>query len=227
MKNHKISLEGLSVCIGIPSTRDIHPLVVKSMFATQALCMRHGVKCQLAMIVGNASIIWARDEVFDLFLQTGANRLFCIDSDIVWEPEDFMRLLALSQVRNVVCGAYPAKKEPATFYVRYDENKTVDADEYGLLEILGVGLGFTVLTREVVEKISEASPKIYDEITARDLPSIFSLGSLEGKRKGEDMAFFEALTDLGYKVHLDPTINLGHMGHKVYYGKLMDVLGRE
>jgi len=227
MKEHKIGIDNLSVCIGMPSSRNIDPLVVKSMFLTQALCMSHGIPCQLAMIAGNAVVQWARDEVIDLYLQSDANRLFCIDSDIVWEPEDFMRLLALSQKRDIVCAAYPAKKEPATFYIRYDKSGTIEADEYGLLEILGIGLGFTVFQREVIEKISESSPKLYDEISQRELASIFHIGNHKGKRRGEDMSFFESLTDLGYKVHLDPSVELGHIGHKVYRGKIMDVLERE
>ena len=44
---------------------------------------------------------------------------------------------------------------------------------------------------------------------------------------GEDMAFFEDLQKLGYKVHLDPSIELGHIGRKVYTGKIMDLLYKE
>lgn len=227
MKSHNISLDNLSVCIGMPSSRDIHPLVVKSMFLTQGMCIRHGIPCQLAMVAGNAIIQWARDEVMDLYLKTDANRLFCIDSDIIWEPEDFMRMLALSQKRDIVCASYPAKKDNPTFYIRHDKTSTIDADEYGLLEILGIGLGFTIINREVIEKISESSPKLYDEISERAISSIFHVGNHEGNRRGEDMSFFESLIDLGYKVHLDPSIELGHIGTKVYRGKIMDALKRE
>jgi len=227
MKSHKISMDNISVCIGIPSSRDIHPLVVKSMFSTQSMCIKHGIPCQLAMVAGNAIIQWARDEVVDLYLKTDSSKLFCIDSDIIWEPEDFMRLLALSQKRDIVCASYPAKKDNPTFYIRYDKSKTIDADEYGLLEILGIGLGFTVINREVIEKISESSPKLYDEISDREIASIFHVGNYKGSRRGEDMSFFESLIDIGYKVHLDPSIELGHIGTKIYRGKIMDALKRE
>lgn len=226
MKSHKISLDNLSVCIGMPSSRDIHPLVVKSMFSTQSMCIKRGIPCHLAMIAGNAIIQWARDEVIDMYLKTDANRLFCIDSDILWEPEDFMRLLALSQKKDIVCGSYPAKKDQPTFYIRYDESGIIEADEYGLIEILGIGLGFTVIRREVIEKISESSPKLYDEISQRKISSIFKIGEYKGSRRGEDMSFFESLIDLGYKVNLDPSIELGHIGTKIYRGKIMDVLQR-
>lgn len=224
MKKHDISIKDLSVCIGMPSSRGVNPLVVKSMFATQGLCLKLGIPCQLAMVVGNAVVQWARDEVIDLYLQTDANRLFCIDSDIVWNPEDFIRLLALSQKRDIVCATYPAKKDRPTFYIRYDTSKITEADEYGLLEVFGAGLGFTVIRREVIEKISESSPKLYDEITQKEIPAIFEPGEYKGKRRGEDMAFFESLAGLGYKIYLDPSIELGHIGTKIYRGKIIDVL---
>lgn len=223
-KNHNISLDGLSVCIGIPAARDFHPLTVKSLFATQNLCMRRNIPCQLAMVAGNAIVQWARDEVVDLFLGSDANRLFCIDSDMVWEADDFIRLLALSQVKDVVCAAYTAKKDQPTFYIRYDDSKSLVMDEYGLVEVLGVGLGFTVVTRAAVERVLEAVPKLHDEISKKDIASIFHVGSFNGNRRGEDMSFFESLIAAGYKINLDPSITLGHIGVKVYKGRVMDAL---
>jgi hypothetical protein len=35
-------------------------------------------------------------------------------------------------------------------------------------------------------------------------------------RRGEDGAFFDDIRALGHKVWLDPTIELGHVGTKVY-----------
>ena len=220
-----ISLEGLSVCIGIPTTRGFHPLVVKSLIATQRICYVHNIPCEFAVIANNAVIQWARDEVVESFLSTSMQRLFWIDSDIVWEPEDFMRLLALSQKRDIVCASYPAKKdEILTFYIRYDTTKPLETDDCGLVEIKGAGLGFTVISRSAIEKVVANSETVYDEITKRFLPSVFQVGRIGRNRRGEDMSFFEKLTDLGYKINLDPSIRLGHIGDKTYYGRVMDAM---
>ena len=106
----QIDLKGLSVMVGMPAGRDLPGLTVKSLMGTQSLCRDVGVPFQFGMVIGSAVVQWARDEVIDLFLQSNATRLFWIDSDMVWEPEQFMRLLALSQYRDVICAAYPAKK---------------------------------------------------------------------------------------------------------------------
>ena len=223
-----IKLDGLSVMVGIPTTRDFHPWTVKSLLATSNMCQRMGIPCQLGMIAGNAVIQWGRDEVVDIFMQSRANRLFWIDSDMVWKPEDFMRMLALSQVRDVVCATYTAKLDRPTFYVNHERDAPFVYDELGLLEIWGVGLGFTVMRREVIEKLVAQAPRIHDEISDREMAEVFRVGGLDEngrrRRQGEDMGFFNDIRALGYKVWLDPQVDLGHIGTKKYEGSVRDAL---
>lgn len=220
-----IDLAGLSVMVGIPAGRDLPALTVKSLLATQALCIQRQVPFQLGMVVGSAVVQWARDEVVDLFLKSDATRLFWIDSDMVWEPQQFMRLLALSQYRDVICAAYPAKKDQPTFYVNWDKDAGLVQGEYGLLEINGIGLGFTVMSRNVLEQLAREAPKVTDDIAGRELASVFRIGRTEdGRRQGEDMAFFADVRRLGRKVWLDPTVSLGHIGTKTYTGSIQDAL---
>jgi hypothetical protein len=219
-----IDLKGLNVMVGMPAGRDLPALTVKSLLATQSLCRDRQVPFQMGMVIGSSVVQWARDEVVDVFLKSDATRLFLIDSDMVWEPEQFMRLLALSQYREVICAAYPAKVDRPTFYVNWDEKEKLVHGEYGLIEIKGVGLGFTVMHREVVEKLAYEAPRIVDEIAGRDLAAVFRIGQIDGKRQGEDMAFFADIRELGYKVWLDPAVSLGHSGTKVYRGSIQDAL---
>lgn len=218
-----VSLDGLSVIVGMPTSRDLPPLTVKSLLATFAKCRAVSVPCELGMVANCAVITKARDEVVDLFLKSTASRLFWIDSDMVWEPEQFLRLLALSKLRKVVTAAYPAKTDRPTFYVNF-ESGTMQ-DDLGLIPIKGVGLGFTVMDREVVERLAESAPKMFDQVSGISLASIFRADiTPEGYFRGEDMAFFDDIRNLGYVVYLDPYTDLGHVGTKVYTGKIMDAM---
>jgi hypothetical protein len=218
-----IDLKGLSVMIGIPAGRDLPGLTVKSLMRTQALCYSHQVPFQLGMVIGSAVVQWARDEVVDVFLKSDATRLFWIDSDMVWEPDQFMRLLALSQYRDVICGAYPAKKDQPTFYVNYDKDRLAQS-EYGLIEINGIGLGFTVMARHVVEQLVAKADKIVDGTSEREIASVFRIDSVDGKRRGEDMAFFADIRALGHKIWMDPEVSPSHWGSKVYTGSIKNAL---
>lgn len=223
----KASLDGLSVMVGIPAGRDLPVQTVQSLLGTFGLLQTIGVPCQLGMIAGSSVVQWARDEVVDLFLKSTANRLFWIDSDMAWEPEQFMRLVALSTQYEVICATYPAKIDQPTFYVHREAGDWV-INEHGLADVFGVGLGFTVMQRKVVEELAARAGKLYDEIGDREIAEVFRIGATDERgrrcRRGEDMAFFHDIRQLGYKVWLDPSVDLGHVGQKVYRGSIRDAM---
>lgn len=216
-----LKLSGLSVMIGMPTTRDLHPRVVNSLMQTLVQTTRMGLDCHLGLVAGCAVVTWARDEVVHLFLESGAERLFWIDSDIVWKVGDFLRLLGLSTLFDVVAAAYPAKLEPPTFYLHHDG---LTPNAYGLIPVKGAGLGFTVVSRRAIEALVAQAPQVRDDVTGRTLAGVFRVGAHAGKRLGEDMAFFADLRAAGYPVHLDPQIDLGHVGVKQYTGSVRDAL---
>lgn len=220
----EIPMKGVDVMLAIPAGRDFDPATVRSIVATFIACQQRGIAVRLGMVANCSVIEWARDEIIDLFLESPCNALFCIDSDMVWEPEQFIRMLVLNQIHPVVCASYPAKKDAVTYYINRDENEELVPDEMGLVEVWGVGLGFTVIRREVIDKLVGKSERVKDEITGREFASVFRVGAVNGGRRGEDMAFFSDIRDLGYKVKLDPSIDLGHIGRKVYRGCLKDAL---
>jgi hypothetical protein len=223
-----ITMDDLSVFIGIPAGRDLPILTVKALLRTQALLQERGVPCEVGMVGGCSVVQWARDEVADLFLASSANRMFWIDSDMVWEPGQFVRLLAMSKLHDVVCAAYPAKMEQPTFFINHDKQVGLVRGEHGLVEIYGAGLGFTVVTRDVMEQLAARAYKIHDEISGKDMASIFRIDTEQRgeifTRRGEDMAFFSDIRAMGYKVWMDPTVDLGHIGAKTYRGNVKDVL---
>jgi hypothetical protein len=169
-------------------------------------------------VSGSSIVLWARDQVVDLFLQSPCERLFWIDSDIAWKPDDFLRLLAFSRIVPVVAATYPLKEDPPRFVI-----DRIKPAEHGLVEVGGVGLGFTIMQRKVVEDVAAKAPRVKHEVTGRDIAAIFRVDS-RGVRTGEDVAFFEDIRACGYKVLLDPEIQLGHVGQKVYSGSVTDAL---
>lgn len=217
-----VPMGGVDVMMAIPFRNDFDPRTVRSITATFMACRDRGIPIRMEMV--GALVEWARDGLVDAFLKSKSNVLFWVDSDMVWEPEQFMRLVVLSQLRPVVCAAYPAKKDPLTFFVNYDKTKPLVPDELGLLEMYGVGLGFTAMRREVVEKVAAKAPRVADEISGQEMASVFRLDRVDGKRRGEDMAFFADIREAGYKVLLDPSVDLGHVGRKEYRGPIRDAL---
>lgn len=217
-----IPLADVSVMYGIPAGHKPPWETALSLAATAAHCERLGVPLVPGVVKGCSIITSARDRVLDEFLQSDCNRLFWIDADIEWTTPHFLRLVALSQVVDVVGATYPAKLEPPTFFVNHGDLSNLKLGEYGLVEVEGMGLGFTIMRREVVESLVRTKPRYLDELSGRTLAAVFRTDTHEGKFRGEDMALFADVRALGYKVWLDPAVQLWHHGEKRYAGKFLD-----
>ena len=215
-----IPLGDVSVCIGIPLRNPFPPKTVASLCATVHRLTLMGIKHRLSMNISLVEI--ARDNVLDEFLKSGMQKLFWIDSDMVWSPEDFLIMLALSTKVDVVGAAYPAKVEgPLTFYANFDAER--NTGPYGLQEVKGLGLGFTIVDRKVCEQLAANAPKVKDQIAGNEVASVFRVDvTPDGYRRTEDMAFFADIRELGHTVWLAPTIELGHIGEREWRGRIMD-----
>jgi hypothetical protein len=219
-----VVLGDTSVCIGIPISGGMPPRSVMSLVKTVELMMRMGIRFDIVMEAGG-SVQWARDGVLDQFLKGDKDKLFWIDSDIVWAPESFIRLLALSTKVDVVTAAYPAKVESATttFYANFIPGVKNDGP-CGLMEVHGLGLGFAVVDRKVMEVLAANAPRVKEQISGREMASVFRMDIVDGNRRGEDIAFFADVRDLGHKVWLDPHTSLGHIGNHEWKGSVLEAL---
>lgn len=214
-----IDLSKVSVTVGMPLYGSVIPArTAASLFATATACAKAGVRCEFVIERGLVEI--ARDALLDDFLSGDTDKLFWIDSDMTWEPGDFLRLLALSTLRDVVCATYPSKTDQVAFNI--DMPREVTRDELGLIEVNGLGLGFTVVSRAVCKELAVSAPRVRDTLNGREMASIFRVDVVNGRRRSEDMAFFADIRGLGHKVWLDPSINLGHVGERVFTGAVMD-----
>jgi hypothetical protein len=222
----QLDLSGLSVMLAMPAHRDLPWQTTISLLETYGLMVAKGIHFEVRIAANCSLVDLARNKLAHQFLEhSECNRLFCVDSDIVWQAEDFLRLVALSTRMPVVGGLYPVKQDEPKFFIAID-NRGVEANDLGCIEVHGYGLGFTCLTREVMAKAAAASPKMTVLNEDRPLARIFRTGMRDGQFVGEDIQVFADLRALGIPVHLDPNISLGHVGPKVYRASAADYLTR-
>jgi hypothetical protein len=217
-------VSGLRVMIAIPCGPTLPWQTVQSLVETVIVLKEKSIPFEITMVAGSSIVESARSKVTHQFLKSECNRLFMIDSDVTWSAQFAVRLLALSSKLPIVCGAYPAKVDPVTFLMGHNVNANMVMNEYGCLPISGMGLGFCIVQREVIEKLAERAPKLTFHDEAEKVAHIFRCDQIDGAFRGEDMAFFSDVRDLGYEVNLDPTITLGHVGVKCYRGSIMDAI---
>ncbi len=217
-----IALKNVSVTVGMPVGKPIPPQTVAALWATAYQLGWMRLRADLAIQVCGVITI-GRDSVLDEFLKTDTDKLFWIDSDQVWTPDDFLRMLALSTKYDIVGAAYPVKKDgPTIFYVNAGPVEELSSNEHGLIPINGLGLGFTIIDRKACERLAAQAPRVID-LDGREMAEVFRVDkTAAGHRRTEDIAFFNDLQALGYDIWCDPTIELGHVGEREWRGRLFD-----
>lgn len=212
--------------LAMPVHRDVPTDTVSSLLKTVAMLEANRMPYETHLQVGSSLVEVARTKLAHNFLASDKNRIFWLDSDIKWEPEAFARILALSVKHDVVGAVYPFKEEPLRFGFDFASPK-FEADEFGCFSVNGLGLGFVCMRREVIEKLSERAPKLKFLDIPEPIPHVFRCDQHNGFFRGEDIAFFADIRELGFDIKIDPTITLGHVGSKTYAAKMMDYLRKE
>jgi hypothetical protein len=223
----EINLKDVKVMISIPCGPSIPWQTVQSIVETCIGLEKEKITFVFQLVAGCSIVEHARTQVCNGFLKSEMNTLFMIDSDITWSFKDFIRLLALSTKMEVVSAAYPAKNDKKYFMLKGCEG-LLTTNEYGCLPIGGVGLGFTVVQRKVIEQLAEKAKKvIFPWSNGEHIPHIFRCDIDGDEARGEDMAFFDDCKDLGYQLWLDPEIDLGHVGVKEYTASIKDAMTKK
>lgn len=209
-----------SVGICVPAGPDTPSEFTFSLAKTVHALAVMGVPVNIHGIIGSSDVVVARDAVLDLFLEGDEKFAFWVDSDIEWEPLQFVKLLRLARVQGVTCAAYPMKREPSDCIINFAEEDPKQND-YGCIEILSTGLGFTCIRRDIMDEFAKTKGEFYHPGTASMIIDAFRRDKVQmpdGRMQGvgEDCAFFNDLRALGHKIWLDPSISLGHAGKKVY-----------
>lgn len=212
----QLSMAGVHVMLAMPTHRDIPVLTVKSLLETQDALTQRNIPCDVEMQVGGSLVHHARTKAAWHFLQSDCTHLFWVDSDISWRAVDFLRLLAFGTKLECVSAVYPCRADPIRFFLS-PTSEIMQANEYGCIPVGGLGLGFTVVQRVVMEKIAAQSPLlIYPDVPEGPVPRMFRCDERDGQARGEDIAFFDDIRGLGFQPWLDPSIELGHIGTKEY-----------
>jgi hypothetical protein len=213
-----IDLNGRKLMIAIPAYDG--RLNIKTAIALAQLTPqtnKFGVTLYISHISGCSLITKARNALVADFLETDADTLLFIDSDVIVTPESVLRLLAVSLGKDITAGVYPRRGADRKFFMDLHLDKDTNSlvfDDNGLLQIERIGTGFMMIQRHVLETMVKNHPewRYVNDTKNRDEHAIFDFGVYDGKYYGEDYLFCDRARADGFTVFLDPTISLPHVG---------------
>lgn len=215
------------VMIGMPIGSGSLPwATASSLIATMRAADRAKLDVRLCTPVGSSMVLWARSFIVGEFLRSDFTHLFWIDSDLAWTPADFFRLVGFGAAHDIIGATYPLKREPLQCVVNTKDDGVHEINGLGNVRIESMAIGFTICKREVIEKIAATKPMMKDELIDAKYPDFFRVDRrADGALIGEDINFFRDAAEHGFKAWLDPSINLGHIGTKIYQGDVISMLG--
>ncbi len=218
------------VFIAIPSGAG-KPDIDHTVSLTDTMIQLHqsGMKPERRIIYGNCYVHLCRNLLTHLFMQTNCTHLFFWDDDVAAPHGALGRLLAYG--RDIVVAPYPKKVAPGLPPQRtwpYSLTNGIP-DALGLLECDMAATGFLLIRRNVIEALyaKHADRLFYHEPYDHEVIDLFPTGLIDGFPKnangkamwwGEDYAFSIFAKRAGFKIWLDPVIQLSHAGRNVWRG---------
>ena len=157
-----------------------HGLYVKSCLDLQNIMNRYGIETKFSFLFNESLITRARNYLVDEFLRTDYTHMLFIDSDINFNAQDVVALMALD--KDVIGGPYPkksinwrnvleaAKKHPdlpvqelEKLVGDYVFNVVKGTSQFSVtepLEVMEIGTGYMMIKREVFEKYAKEYPHL-------------------------------------------------------------------
>ena len=158
-------------------------LYMKACLDLQGLCTQYGLEIRFSFLFNESLITRARNYLVDEFLRSGYTHLLFIDSDILFNPQDVLALLAID--KDIIGGPYPKKSinwrnVHAASKKMHDNKDFNPADLEGVtgdyvfnpvpgttqfkvtepLEVMEIGTGFMMIKRAVFDKFKEEYPHL-------------------------------------------------------------------
>src|SRR5579863_1793026 len=99
-----------SVLVGTPAMDGrVHVEYVQALLRSQSAARRADISVTIHFVVQDSLIMQARNGILSVFRESEATDLVFIDSDIAWEPESFLKLVAHDV--PLVAGVYRRKSD--------------------------------------------------------------------------------------------------------------------
>ena len=160
-------------------------MFARSVADLSALCTHYGIPLQMYFLFNESLITRARNYCVDEFMRSDATHLMFIDSDIGFNPQDVIALLALAgsdSPYDIIAGPYPKKciswekvkmavdkgfadkdaNELEKFVGDYVFNPKGNVQSIPIgepVEVLEAGTGFMMIRKETFKKFTEKFPQ--------------------------------------------------------------------
>lgn len=180
--------------------------------------MRAGIEHDWLLGSNESLIPRARNEMTASFLDTDYSHMMWLDADIVFEPDDVGKLLVMDA--DISVGVYAMKVPDKQWFAAWKDGKLVkDLDQFKEpIEVDYAGTGFMLIKREVIETLAK-KVGTYEMMSGSFAPALYMCPLHNGCFESEDYHFCRIAREEGFKIVMDPSVRLGHIGQFTFGSK--------
>ena len=196
-------------------------MFARSVADLSALCTQYGIPLQMYFLFNESLITRARNYCCDEFMRSDCKHMLFIDSDIGFNPQDVIAMMALQanepEKYNIIGGPYP-KKCISWEKIKVAVDKGIADDDPNVLEkfvgdfvfnprngqqsiaigepceVLEIGTGFMMVEKQAMQKFTDTYPEYMYK------PDHVRTEHFDGSR--EIMMYFQAEVDPATKRYL-------------------------
>lgn len=237
-----MSNESKKIMIAIPCYQGMcHSLCMKQILKLQMLLNAKRIGMELFTLESESLVSRARNVCATAFLKSDCTHLMFIDSDIIFNPVDILKLFL--HEKELIVGLYPVKA------INFNKLKTIINDSDSLDAALRksgkrVGniksivpntnlaimhdapTGFMMIKKELLQNLKNHCKNLEytNDIAGYTKYSIdnkfynfFQVGIFKGRYLSEDYGFCALVNASNIDIYADLSINLIHVGNFYYY----------
>lgn len=211
----------MRITVGLPIYAGTGGFTVRSLLSLQSLLIERGIDVDFDIEVGGSIIPKVRNRMAKRFLDSGNDYLVFIDSDMVFDANDVLALIASD---FDVCGInYLARKKNPVWMNRAEDPMTaIRKDGRIWVKTEAAGTGLLAIHHRAMTTVAKQS-QVYDD--SGPIPAIFEFKIEDGRFFGEDYLFCRRWRDMGGEIWTLADATTGHIGETSYTGNFCDYLG--
>lgn len=169
----------------------------------------------------------ARNDIFKMAVEANVDDLVFIDTDQDWNPQDFFKLL--SHDLPIVGVPVRKKSDQEQYNVKIaDSLESFSIDENNLAEVASIGTGMLRIRSDALKQIWDSAEDVEYSETGKPGASrmIFDVKVVDGQLYSEDNVFCQRWKNLGGKIFIDCSINVGHGGYKKWESNFTEYINK-
>lgn len=208
----------------------LHVHYAMMLLDLQKILEHAGFEVIVRIPVGSSLLVADRNRIIQMFWETEADYLLCIDADLAFDPNYIIKFIneMIETDKDFIGGVYPSR-DGKGFHFRpalQEDDKIVQCKKTGLLKMEYIPAGCMLMTRNLISKMRDFYPELYYSPKDKRSQSesaycFFDTQVWEGEFWGEDYVFCRRVRDAGFDIWVDPTIQFNHAG---VMGSLMETL---